>query len=460
MDFQDEAAFADLASLRPSSGRHDEGRRKMTIDEFTAGIRDCVATPPTPETTDIVWTWVNYTETEDYGPYMKSVFDTLGTRLPWYDGSQTFVELKYILRGMFQQGIMKYDDDGGEGNPETMVGSTPPTGDRRAPGLLRRERTPLASSSSSSSGSPSGPFIRNAYVFHRDGHPPRNLKEGTHGRHSLKFVGHSEAWRDPSQLPSNNRNSIAFNTHRIPRLAPWFIYSEDDQFPVKPFSLDEFYDFQQGKVRVALSQWAAYESENGYNGAMFNSARALTRAFGTRRIYRNDRHTPILVNTCAMKLADEFWAAEIHAMTGHRTQQPDDFQYLSFSQNLLLDVGVAVEPAAVLPPGPFELYDTEIFLRNMRYRFFTPERTPEFHTAKDCGSSPAALVESLREKLHWSSAEFSSPFLNLQGYGISDEYLAEMLRDGDDIRSCDFPASYEYVRKWYEDFFPRPSPFE
>jgi hypothetical protein len=421
-------------------------RGKMSTEQLIRGIRKCISTPPTPETTDYVFTWVNYTEAISPDGY-KNMFRKLGTSLPWYDASQTYVELKYILRGLFQVGAMKNDriledERGVRKGPSAKWGTL-----RR--GRVRSD-TPLTGSLSQR-----GPTIRNVYVVHQDEHPPRNIFEGTHGQHTLKFVAHSEVWRDTSQLPSANRNGIAFNLHHIPGIAPWFIWSEDDQFPVRQVTLDEFYDFDRRKVKVDEGTSVVRDDrDDGYDGAQFNAARALSRTFGSRRVYRRETHTTHLINTCAMKLADEFWAQEIHTMTGNYEQQPNDFTYAFFSQNMLLDAGAGVVPHAVLP---FESYLGESLLRIVRGLLgVSSPRSKEIHS-----SCTESLVQTLRRQMPLSSEGYSSPYLNLQGWGISDEYNAEALaRAGDAMPACDLPRAIEFVRDWYESFFPQPSPFE
>lgn len=68
----------------------------------------------------------------------------------------------------------------------------------------------------------------------------------------VRVVRHSK-FIPKDHLPTYNSSVIESYLHRIPGLSEFFIYGNDDVFPVKPLRPEDFFDFETGKVKLDIT---------------------------------------------------------------------------------------------------------------------------------------------------------------------------------------------------------------
>jgi hypothetical protein len=114
----------------------------------------------------------------------------------------------------------------------------------------------------------------------------------------LRLVHHDEIFADREALPTFNNFAIENNLHRIPGLAPHFLYMNDDYLFGRPMKKTDFLA-KDGRIRIYLEkdvtpggdEWETLSDP--YGRIIANTNRLLERRFGKAR-RRHYRHGPVL----------------------------------------------------------------------------------------------------------------------------------------------------------------------
>jgi hypothetical protein len=160
----------------------------------------------------------------------------------------------------------------------------------------------------------------------------------------LTVVHHDELFADPEALPTFNNFAIEQHLHRLPGLAPHFLYMNDDYLfgcAVKP----GHFLTRDGRIKIYLERDITSpgdrrdELSDPYGRIVANTNRYLERCFGKAR-RRHFRHGPVLFRTAlAGRLAAE---PEVRAAVRNRFRSPTDIALdYGYCQSVLADPAVA-----------------------------------------------------------------------------------------------------------------------
>ena len=196
------------------------------------------------------------------------------------------------------------------------------------------------------------PFVRTIHIV-TDGQHPHPI-EGMRADHAdrIRVVGHRETFGDHADLlPVFSSRSIESMIHRIPGLAPRFLYLNDDIFVGRPMREADYFDGERpilrGRVRrfphpaIAWLRQRRRGQAPGYGAAQ----RAAARSLGRRRDYLLVEHQPQPMR--AATLADHYAGDDeaLRRQAGHRFRSAAQLSPVGLTHHLELAAG-----APVLPP--------------------------------------------------------------------------------------------------------------
>lgn len=118
----------------------------------------------------------------------------------------------------------------------------------------------------------------------------------------IRIVFHNE-FMSPDVLPTFNSRAIEMYLHRIPNLAPYFLYGNDDMFPLAPMSEDDF--FRNGLPCLHYTD-RQFDPSNTFHRACMNGMNFVAADFGqhydNKWLHIGHNIVPILKSTC-----EHFW---------------------------------------------------------------------------------------------------------------------------------------------------------
>jgi hypothetical protein len=184
------------------------------------------------------------------------------------------------------------------------------------------------------------PWFGTLYIVTARPQVPDWLK-ATPGDPRIRLVHHDEIFRDSEALPTFNNFAIEHNLHRIPGLAPHFLYMNDDYLFGRPIKKTDFLT-ADGRIRIYLEKDVTPAGDerdvlpDPYGRIVANTNRRLDRRFGkTRR--RHFRHGPVLLRKDLLKDDDP----EIRQSIRNRFRSPTDIALdYGYCQTVLSDPGV------------------------------------------------------------------------------------------------------------------------
>lgn len=122
-------------------------------------------------------------------------------------------------------------------------------------------------------------------------------------RPRVRLVFHKE-FIPSEKLPTFNSRAIEMYLHRIPGLSDYFLYGNDDMFPLSPLQETDF--FQDGRPCFRTTT-KTYNPENVFHMACMNGMNFVAKEFGkqysTGWIHIGHSTAPMLKKTCEM-----FWS--------------------------------------------------------------------------------------------------------------------------------------------------------
>lgn len=136
-------------------------------------------------------------------------------------------------------------------------------------------------------------------------------------------VVHHDEFMPSGDLPTFNSFAIVANLHRIPGLAPRFVYIEDDRLFGAPTDASDFFD-DLGRPRVLL-EWRgsrrpsdrAVDRLSPWNRALAYSNQLLDERYGARR-RRMVGHTPLPVEIRSWRAMIDAWPEPFRRTSGSR----------------------------------------------------------------------------------------------------------------------------------------------
>ena len=119
----------------------------------------------------------------------------------------------------------------------------------------------------------------------------------------VRVVLHKE-FMPKEKLPTFNSRAIEMYLHKIPDLAPLFLYGNDDMFPLSPMGVSDF--FQNGLPCLRLTERAFPKVPNQYHWACLNGLNFVARNFG-KQFSRTWLHTGHSVAPMLRQTIEMFW---------------------------------------------------------------------------------------------------------------------------------------------------------
>eukprot|EP00912_Choanoflagellata_sp_UC4_P000249 UC4_evm2s157 len=260
-----------------------------------------------PDTLDVVITWLNASDPvwRAADGNDKDMAEVNPVAMANVDLSDTFVELKYVIKGL-------------KTHMQKQLGTI--------------------------------------YVVHSELHnPPAYLNQSA----DLVFVNHSQLL-ERKYRPTFNRNAITSVLHRIEKLRPWYLMLDDDMFLTAPFDWLDF--FRDGKAvthnyakkpkgKVSLGARPA----DGFYGAIWTSKQLLGEHFGFSRVREGGSHVPVIAYRPAWVDIERLWPNILHKTRQSRLQQADNVYPPSLIAEYMIDIGLAV-PSGKVPLQIAELH--------------------------------------------------------------------------------------------------------
>ncbi len=167
------------------------------------------------------------------------------------------------------------------------------------------------------------PWVRNIYVV-TDEQKPDWLKVSS----KVKVVDHRDIFPDQSVLPVFNSHAIEACLHRIPGLAEFFVYFNDDVFLGRPVNPSDFFD-ESGRSLIYLSQASFIDTtippelQVPTDVAGFNMQALFKRDFGfipTRKMM----HTPHPLRKSVMEEICNVYSDEVETTRKARVRSTSD----------------------------------------------------------------------------------------------------------------------------------------
>lgn len=164
------------------------------------------------------------------------------------------------------------------------------------------------------------PWIRKIYVVVSD--RKRQVPSWLDASHPrIEIVEHRDIWEDPSKLPTFSSPHIQWNLHRIPGLAPTFLYFDDDIQLTMPLVPDRDLWTSREKKYVLYESWEAptrgqflWKMNDKYGRSIAHVGSLYDHRYGRRTKRRVPAHAPILINTTIVGMIREEWKSQFDRM--------------------------------------------------------------------------------------------------------------------------------------------------
>ncbi len=164
------------------------------------------------------------------------------------------------------------------------------------------------------------PWVRRVFLVTNGTIPPW-LNTGCP---KLRVVHHAEIFENPGAAPNFNSHAIELNLHRIPGLAPAFLYFNDDLFLGQPVGRDDFLS-ADGVQSIFFADWdiPREKTDQAHDRAYVFTLQLLDRVYGARP-RKMLAHTPQLYRVDVLEEICRRWKAEIEATSANRFRTAND----------------------------------------------------------------------------------------------------------------------------------------
>ena len=143
------------------------------------------------------------------------------------------------------------------------------------------------------------PWVRNIIILLAR---PSQVQEWMKSEPQVRVVFHKD-FMPADKLPTFNSRAIEMYLHRIPELSDYFLYGNDDMFPLAPIREEDF--FQDG-LPCLRTTTKAFSPDNAFHRACMNGINFVGSEFGkqftTGWLHMGHCTVPMLRKTCQM-----FW---------------------------------------------------------------------------------------------------------------------------------------------------------
>ncbi|MFD4372236.1 stealth family protein [Streptomyces sp. NPDC058486] len=167
------------------------------------------------------------------------------------------------------------------------------------------------------------PWVRNVFLV-TAGQVPGWLDQDHPG---LRVVDHREIFSDPAALPTFNSHAIESQLHHIPDLSEHFLYLNDDVFFGRPTTLGSFFHanglskFFMSKALIPTGR--ALPDDLPVNAAGKNSRGLIAQQFGTF-VSQKMKHTPHALRRSVLAEIEHTYARAHHTTQHARFRSPQD----------------------------------------------------------------------------------------------------------------------------------------
>ena len=185
------------------------------------------------------------------------------------------------------------------------------------------------------------PWVRNI-VLVTDGQVPDWVNASAP---RLRLVRHADIFARAADLPTFNSNAIEASLHRVPGLAPCFLYMNDDMFLAAPVAPAHFFD-RHGNLRVHMSGSPAPNlarmRENLWHASVGNTNALLNRFYyPTQDPYAVPhmyvQHACYFMRTDILRAIAARWPRELAATCQHRFRHANDTAMPFMHANVALE---------------------------------------------------------------------------------------------------------------------------
>jgi hypothetical protein len=191
------------------------------------------------------------------------------------------------------------------------------------------------------------PWLRRVYILTSHHQRPRWLVD-SHPR--IRVVNDTEVFTDVTDLPSFNSHAFECHIHRLPDLAPRYLYACDDMFfgdHVKP---SDFYRKRDGSPRVfttgIAAPTAAAQGETFHEKAWFNNYRLLRARFGSRVLPTSlPMHQMVATSRAIADRCDALFPEELRKTSASKFRSAENVHPVGLQLYTALCEGAASETA-------------------------------------------------------------------------------------------------------------------
>jgi hypothetical protein len=250
------------------------------------------------------------------------------------------------------------------------------------------------------------PYIRNVYLV-TAGQTPHWLDTDAPG---IRVVDHAEIFADPSVLPVFSSHAIATQLHRIPGLADHYLVLNDDVFFGTPSQAGKFFH-ANGVAKLPFSPLqiglGPARAEDSAPNSAGKNVRALLEADFDRFTTSKFKHLPHpQLREAAAEMADRY-AEAVAATASSRFRDPADIEFVGMLHHYSMLTGRAV-------PGASKLHYIDISDADAAARLdaLAADRDAEYFCLNDVDTPPereAAIGDMVRRFLD-DYFPFPSPY--------------------------------------------------
>jgi hypothetical protein len=218
-------------------------------------------------------------------------------------------------------------------------------------------------------------WVNKIYIVSNCSPPPwLNLESG-----SVVWVDHEEIL-EAKNLPTFNSHAIEATLWKIPGLSNRFVYFNDDFFLLRPVHKGLFFD-RYGRSSAFLEPIGTIAPERSDDEESWYLARVKAQLLLLERkkfaATRMHHHAPYAINRDDYAEMLREFNAEIHAVEGSRTRNPEDIPTVSY-----------MYPHYVLDCGRGNEVDVGCQMLNLKnYEMFSPRPSATFLCINDGGGS-------------------------------------------------------------------------
>lgn len=185
------------------------------------------------------------------------------------------------------------------------------------------------------------PWFRRIFIV-TNGQTPKWFRPG--GRAEIVTV--DEIFPGRRDLPTFNATAIEWNIHRIPDLARYYIFMNDDYFFTQPTKPEYFFG-KNGLPKLLYRPFALDPNPRHptlWRRLLAHQAALLSARFGTRE-WRESLHGPFIFDNAALEQVRQIWPEQIRQTLAHPFRDATDLHMQILYANALSALDETKAPA-------------------------------------------------------------------------------------------------------------------